>query len=56
MDKIKIGFAAAALLGVFALCGVSVYQGQLDVKAAIGIALASLTSIGSLTGLYKSED
>lgn len=54
-EKVRVGFAAASLVGVFALCGISVYSGQLDPKAAAAVALASLTSIGAVTGIFKSN-
>ena len=55
-EKVKLGFAALAVVGVFSLCGVSVAKGQLDPKAAIAVALASLTSVGAITGVYKSDE
>ena len=54
-EKVRVAFAAAAVAGVFALCAVSVAQGQLDLKAALAVALASLTSVGAVTGIFKSD-
>lgn len=54
-DKMKMVLACLAMAGVFALCGVGVAQHTMDVKAAIAIALASVSSVGAIFG-YTSKD
>lgn len=57
-EKLKGILAALVIVGVFALSGMAVYMHELSVKAAIAMALASLSSAAGLIGLLpkKEED
>jgi hypothetical protein len=54
-DKIKAILMAAVILGVFILCGLGVYRGEMSVTAALATSLAALTSAGVLGALGVKE-
>ena len=51
-DKVKLILSVAVLSGVFALCGVGVYRGDMSVTAALSTAMAALSSAGVFGALF----
>ena len=57
--RAKAGLAALVIAGVFSLCGVGVYTGEMSATAALATSLSALSSAGLLTAIVtaaKEED
>lgn len=55
-DKTKAILMGLLILGVFALCGVGVYRGDMTVAAGIATSLAALTNAGILAALLARPE
>lgn len=57
-ETVKAVMSVAFVMGVFALCGLGVYKGEMSTTAAVATSMASLTSAGVFASLFgkKAED
>lgn len=54
-DSMKTVLAVAMLLGVFSLCGLGVYRGEMSAAAAVATSMAALSSAGVLGQLFAPK-
>lgn len=52
-DKMKLMLGLGVLIGVFGLCGLGVYRGEVSLSAALATAMAALSSAGVLSKIVR---
>jgi hypothetical protein len=54
-EKLKAVLGSVIVMGVFGLCGLGVYKGDMSVTAALATSLSALTSAGVLAALFGAK-